>query len=561
MLCPDAVRSADARSSRGFLSWYNLIKLMGGVNYTYEFDLGTNNPVIDIGIHGYLNVLLTEEGGWMTLAGGVRFIGVQLSGELVLSLNGGVQKALLEGSGSTRDIPFLDIVCPACPVLEGSFRAVYDELVFPIEQSLEMYLYFSWLGFTFEGFARFIRSGELDILFISCDPGDFLVNLVDAIIDMLAGVGLRQLTDHPAVKAIRDLFADLRLPALQVDYQRDIGLVVTVTLRVDIPNPSGIGSSIKERHVAWSPGAALSDMVALAQSLVDVGAEVLLAALADLDIDVLPRFEVDFGIDKISIDIPEGINDIELKFDAWDWEMCSLFDRRRLTSADGELPSANVTDEGRELPPHDVLLDMSASERRRLFGEDTFWANGALYAGRAIRSRDGLILDPSSLRGDEVDVYDTDALGRIQGHPHRARVKPQNRTGFYVGPGNRRGESYENSTAVRLSSSSQSQSATGARRRLWSLGDVPCGIVWRENPIQFTCCENVIIPRTEIVAGAHVSLHVRLNRAYLRIQAWLKLDSDGSLGSFDVGFDEELTLLSTGSSPSICELVLAIQPF
>lgn len=193
--------------------------------------------------------------------------------------------------------------------------------------------------------------------------------------------------------------------------------------------------------------------------------------------------------------------------------------------------------------------------------------------GRPLRNRDGLIMDAVALtRLAEVDVFETDATGHIHGHPHKAHKVARSHPDFYIGGNYTKGRSYRNGKELEGSSSAGhdlSSSSSEATRRSdaptsrqlthnqhgsrWD-AHIPCGVTWNAAPFYFTCCEIEIIPYTRISAGAEVSLHIRPESAYLRVQAYLTLVSE--FANFDKRFDEELNLWPPRDSSSICDLVL-----
>jgi len=506
------------------ITWGKVMNMIGEVNYTWDRSLGDSNAAIKASVSGYVNLLMNEQGGWLTLRGEATFIGLTVRGELVLSVFGGVLKAELEGSGTTQDIPYIDIVCPACPVLEGSFRATYDTLVTPTVHELHLAVYIQWFGMVFEGEALFTREGGLEMLYMRAhvDPGSFLLGFVDTVINMLTDGGL-DLSDNPAVKVLRELLKTLHLPEFTVEYYAADGfthaLTFTITLYINTYK-NGIEKE-EVRHLVFEVKKGLTSFTDFfAEMREQLSLSALLKQLADLDFD-LPALGIDFGIDKKSVYIPRSKNDVALRWDAWEVIYCEPLWRRR------------------QLEEEDVrrkLRAMTDAERLGYFdGEPTFWHNGELYKGTPMRNKDGFVVEHLDIDPGEVDVYDVDAQGRTVGLPHRAHAPHH---------------AQQHGTSNRTS------------RKLF-LDGIPCYpyIKWHHWPIEFKCCEIVIIPQTRIDTGAQVSLLLRETTAALEIDAWLYLDV-GQPYHFKVDekFEASIELYNTERS-SICDLVPGIKDY
>ena len=49
------------------VTWGKVMNMIGEVNYTWDRSLGDSNAAIKASISGYVNLLMNEKGGWLTL--------------------------------------------------------------------------------------------------------------------------------------------------------------------------------------------------------------------------------------------------------------------------------------------------------------------------------------------------------------------------------------------------------------------------------------------------------------------------------------------------------------
>lgn len=49
------------------VTWGKVMNMIGEVNYTWDRSLGDSNNAIKASVSGYVNLLMNEKGGWLTL--------------------------------------------------------------------------------------------------------------------------------------------------------------------------------------------------------------------------------------------------------------------------------------------------------------------------------------------------------------------------------------------------------------------------------------------------------------------------------------------------------------